>query len=297
MHPPNPDPWTTGTAVLITGASRGIGRATALYLVGAGLPVFAGVRQPSDSAKLVAVGGRRIRSLRLDVTDDESIAAARDEVDAIVGPRGLGGLVNNAAGGRGGPLEHVTRNDLEQIFAVNFHGVVLTTNAFLPLLKRGRGRIVNVGGGGSAVLAIPLMGAGSATKYAIEGMTDCLRVELRRLGIRVSLVEPGMTYAEADKSIFRAAMDADFDRALSRIPDDQKSHYGPALQRLREFNGSFLDRAAPPEVVARRIHHALTARRPRARYWCGREGKLAVAISRVGTSWMRDAIWGRVTGL
>ena len=294
----DPEAWTDESTVLVTGASRGIGRATALYLARAGLRVFAGVRQPNDGVRIEADGRGRIRSVRLDVTDDDSIAGARDEVAAVVGSRGLGGLVNNAAGGGcSGPLEHVTRDDLEQLFDVNFHGVVLTTNSFLPLLLRARGRIVNVGGGGAAVLALPLMGIGSATQYAIEGMTDSLRVELRKLGVRVSLVEPGMTYADADKPIFRDAMNADFDHALSRIPDDQKSHYGSALERLREFNGSFLDRAAPPEFVARRIHHALTARRPRTRYWCGRETKLAVALSRFGTSGMRDAIWGRITGL
>jgi hypothetical protein len=92
-------------------------------------------------------------------------------------------------------------------------------------------------------------------------------------------------------------MNADFDQALLRIPDDQRGHYSPALERLREFNLSFLGRAASPEVVARRIHHALTARRPRARYWCGRETQLAVALSRFGTSKLRDSIWGRITGL
>lgn len=284
-------------SVLVTGASRGIGRATALYLARAGLTVFAGVRQPSDGASVEAESEGRVRSVRLDVTDDDSIAAARDTVEQAVGSGGLGGLVNNAAAGFGGPLEHATRSDLEQTFGVNFHGVVLTTNAFLPLLRLAKGRIVNVGGGGAARMAIPLMGVGCASKFAIEGMTDALRVELRKTGVKVSLVEPGMTYSQADKPVFRAAMDANFDRAMSRIPAAQKSHYGPALERLRAFNGSFLDRAAPPEFVARRIHHALTAPRPRARYWCGSESKLAVALSLLGTSFIRDAIWGRITGL
>ncbi len=289
--------WTNGTAVLITGASRGIGRATALYLARAGLSVFAGVRWSPDAASVEAEGEGRVRGVLLDVTNDDSIASARDEVERLVGPAGLGGLVNNAAAGFGGPLEHVTRPDLEQLFGVNFHGVVLVTCAFLPLLRRAGGRIVNVGGGGAGCLAIPLMGVGCASKYAIEGMTDALRLELRKVGIKVSLIEPGMTYSEADKPIFRESMNADFDRALSRVPDDQKSHYGPALERLRAFNGSFLDRAAPPEAVARRIHHALTARRPRTRYWCGRETRLAAALSRLATTAVRDAVWGRITRL
>jgi NAD(P)-dependent dehydrogenase (short-subunit alcohol dehydrogenase family) len=128
-------------------------------------------------------------------------------------------------------------------------------------------------------------------------MTDALRIELRKVGIKGSLVEPGMTYAEVDKPFFREAMNAAFDEALSRVPSSQMDYYGPALQRLQTFNSSFLDRASPPEVVARRIHHALTARRPRARYWCGRETKLAAALSRLAPASVRDAIWGRITGL
>ncbi len=107
-----------GTSVLVTGASRGIGRATALYLARAGLSVFAGVRRPEDGARVEAEGDGRVRSVLLDVTDDDSIASARDQVERVVGLAGLGGLVNNAAGGFGGPLEHATRGDLEQTFGV-----------------------------------------------------------------------------------------------------------------------------------------------------------------------------------
>ena len=191
-------------AVVITGASRGIGRATALYLGAAGFRVFAGVRSAEDGARVEAEGGGRVRSLILDVTDGESIARAEAEVSEAVSPSGLAGLVNNAAGGLGGPLEHVSLRDMEQVFALNVHGVLQTTQAFLPLLRRGRGRLVNIGGGGAGYLAIPLQGLVSASKYAIEGMTDALRVELRGSGVRVCLVEPGMTYSEEDKPIFRA---------------------------------------------------------------------------------------------
>jgi NAD(P)-dependent dehydrogenase (short-subunit alcohol dehydrogenase family) len=283
--------------VLVTGASRGLGRATALHLARSDFHVLAGVRDRSDGDRLEAEAVGRVHAVMLDVADDDSIARAVVEVRQVVGVDGLAGLVNNAAVGQGGPIECATRDDLERVFAVNFHGVVLTTNAFLPLLRRARGRVVNVGGGGAGCMAIPLMGIGCASKYALEGMTDALRVELRRAGVRVSLVEPGMTYADADKAVFRESMNSDFDRALSRLPEDQESHYAPALERLRAFNLSFLARAAPPESVARRIHHALTARRPRTRYWCGSETKLSAAISRLAPAVARDAIWGRVTGL
>lgn len=240
MQDTNREAWTNGTAVLITGASRGIGRATALYLARAGLSVFAGVRRPPDGASVEAEGEGRVRGVLLDVTDDDSIASARDEVDRVVGPAGLGGLVNNAAAGFGGPLEHVTRPDLEQLFGVNFHGVVLVTSAFLPLLRRAGGRIVNVGGGGAGCLAIPLMGVGCASKYAIEGMTDALRLELRKVGIKVSLIEPGMTYSDADEAGSRQEELATTPGLRSRISAPPSSDRCVPARPLAERRRSFL---------------------------------------------------------
>src|SRR5439155_13688998 len=143
-----------------------------MYLANAGMSVFAGVRKREDGARLEEEGRGRIHSVLLDVTDDESIEIARREVERAVGPSGLAGLVNNAGIGGFCPLEHVAREHIEQQFQVNFYGVVLTTKTFLPLLRRAKGRVVNVGGGGAGRVAIPLMGVGCATKFAIEGMTD-----------------------------------------------------------------------------------------------------------------------------
>ncbi len=287
---------TTPRTVLVTGASRGIGRATAMYLANAGMSVFAGIRKREDGTRLEEEGRGRIHSVLLDVTDDESIEIARGDVERVVGRGGLGGLVNNAGIGGFCPMEHVTRPELEQMFQVNFYGVVLTTKAFLPLLRKASGRVVNLGGGGAGRVAIPLLGVGCATKFAVEGMTDALRVELRRAGVRVSLVEPGMTYSEFDRPVFRDSMNAALNAALERIPEEQRDHYGPAMERIRGFNLAMLKRAAPPERVARSIHHALTARRPKARYWCGPESKLAALFDRVATAGVRDLVWGRITG-
>jgi len=267
-----------------------------MYLANAGMSVFAGIRKQQDGARLEEDGRGRIQSILLDVTDDESIEIARRE-ERAVGGSGLGGLVNNAGIGGFGPLEHITRQELEQMFEVNVYGVVLTTKAFLPLLRRARGRVVNVGGGGAGRVAIPLMGVGCASKFAVEGMTDALRVELRRAGVRVSLVEPGMTYSEADKLVFRESMNAGLNAAVERIPEEERDYYGPPLERLRAFNLAMLKAAAPPEKVASRIHHALTARRPRSRYWCGRESKVVALFDRVATAGARDAVWGLITGL
>ena len=136
--------------------------------------------------------------------------------------------MNNAGVATPGPLEHVTREELEAQFRVNLFGAVLTTKAFLPLIERAKGRIVNVGAA-NARLAMPLMGVLSATKFALEAITDALRVELRRTGIRVSLVEPGMTYAEADKQAFGDHLLGELD-AAPRAPARGR----PPLLRARD---------------------------------------------------------------
>lgn len=255
----------TTKSVLVTGASRGIGRATALYLARAGMSVLAGVRAVGDGESLEAQGRGRVTSIVLDVASEASLATAAREVERLTADAGLDGLVNNAGVGGSGPLEHVTRAQLEQQFRVNLFGAVLTTRAVLPLLRMAKGRIVNIGAA-NARLAMPFMGVLSSTKFALEGMTDALRVELRRSGIRVCLVEPGMTYADADRPRFAKSLEADFATALQAIPEEQHGYYRPALERARDFNRSMLERASPPESVARCILHALTARRPRTRY-------------------------------
>ena len=173
----------------------------------------------------------------------------------------------------------------------------MVTSAFLPLLRRATGRVVNIGGGGAGVLAMPFMGAGCASKFAVEAMTDTLRMELRRSGIRVSLVEPGMTYSEADGAAYRRDMNADLDAVLDAIPREQLEYYAAGIERMRAFYSSWVERARAPEQVARHIHHALTSSRPKSRYWCGLESKAGVLFSRIATARLRDAIWRRATGM
>jgi NAD(P)-dependent dehydrogenase (short-subunit alcohol dehydrogenase family) len=282
--------------VLVTGASRGIGRSVALHLAHEGLLVFAGVRRPEDGRGLESAAPDRIRSVALDVAEDASIEAARRAIADATGGAGLAGLVNNAGIATPGPLAHATRAELEAQFRVNFFGAVLVTGAFLPLLARAQGRIVNVGAA-SARLAMPLMGVVSATKAALEAASDALRVELRRRGIRVSLVEPGMTYAEADKGAFAAHAEAELAAALERLPEDARAYYATPFARLGTLIATSLARAAPPERVAHCVHHALTARRPRARYWCGLDAKGAALLGRFASAGLRDAVWRRTLGL
>ncbi len=291
---------TANKSVLVVGASRGIGRATAAYLAAQGFRVYGSARKADDVAQLSA-SDPLVHGVQMDVTDDASIEAARSEIETNQRSGDLDGLVYCAAPAPGGglsqPMEHVTRTSLALLFDVTPIGMAMTIRAFAPMLRKARGRIVNIGGGGSAVMAMPLMGAGSASKFAVEALTDALRLELRRSGVRVSLVEPGMTYSSQDAEAFHRDMHADLDAVAAGLSDANREYYGPIIENQRRFIESWLDRAAPPERVAKRIHHALTARRPRTRYWCGWESKMALLLSRISSGRMRDRLWGRMIGL
>src|SRR4051812_37350351 len=172
----------TGT-VLVTGASTGIGEATVLHLQQLGFDPIAAVRKDEDAERLEARG---LRPPRIDVTDAGQIAAARDEL----GDGPLAGLVNNAGIGVAAPLEFLPMDKLRQQLEINLIGQAAVTQAFLPSLRRGAGRIVMVSSIGGRV-ALPLVGAYNASKFGLEGLSDSLRRELRGQGVDVILIEPG----------------------------------------------------------------------------------------------------------
>src|ERR1041384_744002 len=175
-------------AVLVTGASTGIGEACALCLTAAGFRVFAGVRRTEDGERLGARGG--IESVLLDVTVPAQIAAAASDLAGKVGDAGLAGLVNNAGIAVGGPVEYVSAEDLRRQLEVNVVGLHEVTRAFLPLIRRARGRIVHIGSI-SGLIASPFTGPYAASKHAVEALAEALRVALAPEGIHVSVVEPG----------------------------------------------------------------------------------------------------------
>jgi NAD(P)-dependent dehydrogenase (short-subunit alcohol dehydrogenase family) len=185
-----PTAGSSHPAVLVTGASTGIGQACASRLVREGCRVFAGVRRAEDGERLSAAEPERLQWLLLDVTDAAQIAAAAEAVSRQVGEHGLAGLVNNAGIAIGGPLEFVTPDALRRQFEVNVIGLHAVTAAFLPLLRRGNGRIVHMGSI-SGRIASPFIGPYTASKHAVEGLTDSLRLELAPEGIHVSVIEPG----------------------------------------------------------------------------------------------------------
>jgi NAD(P)-dependent dehydrogenase (short-subunit alcohol dehydrogenase family) len=254
-------------SVLVTGASTGIGRATALRLDERGWRVFAGVRREEDAASLREAGSERLEPLTLDVTDAGQIAAAAERVGDAVGEAGLDGLVNNAGIAVPGPLETLPVGDFRRQVEVNLTAHVAVTQAMLPAIRRARGRIVfitSIGG----LMAFPMFGAYHAAKFGLEAVGDVFRQELRPWGIRVAVVEPGSIATP----IWERG-DAEVDAIAGRAGDSHTDLYGEAIDAYREVARKTGARGIPPERVAKTIERALTARRPRTRYLVGADAR------------------------
>jgi NAD(P)-dependent dehydrogenase (short-subunit alcohol dehydrogenase family) len=243
--------------VLITGCSSGIGLATAQMLKNHGWQVIASARQDKDVARLKAMD---FAAVRLNVADPQSIADALDETLTLTGAR-LDALVNNAGMAIPGAVEDLSRETLQRQFDTNLFGTLELTNCILPLMRRqGHGRIVMV----SSILgrvAMPWRGAYNASKFALEGITDTLRLELRGTNIRISLICPGPV-----QSRFRDNALANFDEHVDTAASPHRESYA----RLKAQTGEEKDNTpftVPPETVARKIAHALECGHPKARYY------------------------------
>jgi NAD(P)-dependent dehydrogenase (short-subunit alcohol dehydrogenase family) len=275
---------STFPAVVITGASTGIGRAAALHLDSQGFRVFAGVRRAEDGEALRRDGSVRIEPLLLDVTDASAIAAAAKQVDAAVGDAGLAGLVNNAGIGIGAPIEFVDLDELRRQLEVNVVAVVAVTQAFLPAIRRARGRIVNVGSIGGRI-SQPIVAPYNASKFALEAISESERMELAPWDIEVSLVEPGaIATAIWDKTRSYA------DTLLPQLPPRAHELYGDGLRAALAAVETQSRAAIPPDAVARAIHDALTAPRPKARYLVGTDAKIQALLVRFLPDRLRDAL-------
>lgn len=235
---------------MVTGASTGIGRETARRLATGGFEVFGTVRRAPDADSLRAEG---IAPVFMDVTDGGSIAAARMTVLAALGERSLVGLVNNAGVPAAGPLEFLPLDQLRRVLEVNVVGVVAVTQAFLPDLRRSQGRIVNVSSI-SGRIAMPFGGPYSASKFALEAISDSLRRELQASGVRVIVIEPGSVRTPIWEKID--------ERDLDRYRD---TPYASLLPLIRNQALAGVRRGLPPQAVADAVLQALTANRPKAR--------------------------------
>jgi len=277
-------------AVLVTGASTGIGRATALRLDGAGMRVFAGVRREADGE---ALRHERpgITPLLIDVTDTESLQRAASALRDELGEQGLSGLVNNAGISGGSPMEFMPLDEVRRMLEVNVLVVVASTQAFLPLLRLGArpGRVVCIGSIGGR-FAVPFLAAYSMSKSAVSAFCDSLRGELRPWGIQVSLVEPGSIKTPIwDKGL------NGLDAQLEQWPAEATQLYGDVIPRMRRITEQTAARAIPPDRVDKVVEHALTASRPRTRYVVGADARAQALIRRLPDR-TRDAVVAKMIG-
>lgn len=291
------DPTQRGH-VLITGASTGIGRATAEHLAALGFSVLAGVRRDSDGASLEASGaaaagtGGAIRAVRIDVTDAGSIAAAMDVVRGIVGDAGLLGLVNNAGITVVGPIEYIPMDDWRRQFEINLFGHIAVIQAALPLLRahaakfgRDSARIVNMSSIAGKI-AQPILSPYSASKFALEAVSDALRLELTPQGIRVCLVNPGAI----DTPIWKKS-----EAEAGAMPPDHPARmlYGSLIDHVVASAKEAAGKAIAPIAVARAVAACLSDRRPKIRTFVGRDARIGALVKAVFPDRLFDRFLGR----
>ena len=273
-------------SVLVTGASRGIGRATAIRLAEHGFDVVAGVRKAEDGDSLKQVEGGRIRPVILDVTNQDHIDALRGSES---GP--LDAVVNNAGIVIGGPVEAVTPSDLRHQLEVNVVGQMAVTQAVLPRIRDARGRIVFVSSL-SGRISTPMTGAYNASKFALEALADALRIEVRPWRIPVILVEP----AQTDTDMWRSA-DQQLEDTVAALAPEHRELYRRHIDGQRKSIPRSQKMAAPPEAVAAVIENALRTSRPKARYVVGAGPKIMGTVGRLMPSRIADPLIAAATGV
>jgi len=274
----------TPKSVVITGASTGIGAACALHLDKLGLRVFAGVRRQTDAEALKSKASSRLVAIALDVADSLSVSTAASAVAGAVGDAGLDGLVNNAGVVVTGPVEFLPLPELRRQLEINVVGQVAVTQAFLPLIRAARGRIVNMGSIAGR-LATPFSSAYGASKFALEALTDALRLELAPWGISVSIIEPGAVATPIwEKGMKNGAA------MLAAAPPEALVLYAEALEAFKRTSEHAAKNAADPMDVARAVEHALTAAKPKTRYVVGRQARIGAAMALLVPDRMRDTM-------
>lgn len=273
-------PGAPRRSVLITGCSSGIGLCCALGLAGRGWRVFATARARGDVEALAARG---LEARRLDLADPPSIKEAAQWALEETGG-GLYALFNNGAYGQPGAVKDLSREAIREQFEVNLFGTMELSNLLIPAMRsRGRGRVVQ----NSSVLGLvsaPFRGAYNASKFALEGLTDALRIELRGSGIHVSLIEPGPIQTKFRDNAYKA---------FKRNIDPEKSFHREtyrAMERRLTKEGPAARFTLPPEAVLKKLVHALESRRPKARYYVTVQTHAAGLMRRVLPCWMMDRL-------
>lgn len=248
----NPGDGSKQKAVLVTGASTGIGRKITEVLAADGYFVYAGARKQKDLDDLNKIAN--VQAIRLDVTIQEEIDAAVEMVRK--GGRGLYGLVNNAGVGSGGPMIELDEEDVRWLFDVNVFGVYRVTQAFAPLIIEQKGRITTIGSIAGTISG-PFFGAYSMSKFAIEAYTDALAPEMQRFGVQVSVIEPGNYRSEISKTGRARVGDMDEAKEKSPYAEDYRARLEGSADRSQYKD---------PDEVADAAMHALFDENPKLRY-------------------------------
>lgn len=271
--------------VLVTGAGRGIGRATTIRLAAAGWHVLAGVRRTEDGARVAAEASGTVEPVQLDITNADDVAALSSRI------KNLDAVVNNAGIVVGGPIEGLPLDDLRRQLEVNVIGQVAVTQAVLPLLRTSKGRVVFVSSLSGRIVT-PMTGAYNASKFALEAVADALRMEVQPWRIKVSLVEP----AQTDTDMWGSAQD-ELDATVASLSPEHRALYDGHIDGMRKMIPMSQRMASPADKVAAAIERALTASRPRTRYVVGAGPKVQSAMASVTPTPMLDRVLSRVSGV
>ncbi|MFK5956815.1 MAG: SDR family oxidoreductase [Planctomycetota bacterium] len=280
----------TSRNILITGASTGIGYTIALDLAKHGYQVFGSVRKQEDADALTAAtppGAKPIQTLLLDVTDEASVWAAAEELQRRLGDAGLDGLINNAGIAIAAPLEYIPIEDFQLQMDINLTGLLRTTQAFLPLVKKTRGRVVNISSIAGR-LAFPLAGPYHASKHAVEGLSDVLRLELRRYGIEVVVVQPGAINTPIWATAGKKAAEIGEKLSAKALKD-----YGKLIHQVGKASAKAGEEGDDPQRCADVVRTALEAKRPRTRYIVGHNAKIGMFLRRILSDRRMDKIVGK----
>lgn len=274
--------------IFITGASTGIGEATARHFDTLGHTVFAGVRNDADGDALRDGASSRLTPVICDVTDQGTIDSARKQIGESVSDAGLQGLINNAGIGVGGPVEYLPLDEWRWQFEVNLFGQIAVTQAFLDLIRQGRGRI-SFTGSIAGRHSSPMLGPYSASKHAVEALSQSMRGELQPWGIHVSVVEPGAITTP----IWDKARDK-FDEISDLIGVEAAEHYREGIETMQRGIDFQQKNSVPPAKVAEAFEHAMFSGRPKAQYLVGKDALALGSLHRVLPQPWVDRIVDRV---
>jgi len=282
---------TSQKTVVITGASSGIGKSCVARMSRLGWQVFATVRKQSDSDQIAREFGANVHTVLMDLENEASIAAAAQQIESQAAAHGLDGLVNVAGVGMVRPLEYASMKDLRQIFDINFFGQIAVTQALSRLLRKARGRIVNITSVGVNV-AIPFGGLLNASKSAFAKVSDTLRLEMHSSGVRVIAIEPGAISTPAVDRTW-----GDLEEVIRNLPSEAQGQYGALIRKMAKRGYEMEKNGSSPDVVADALQHALTSSRPRIRYRIGKHAKILATLPKILPERVMDALLRKMLGL